>query len=86
MANENGNSILISTKLDDEKNYKIKQKMICYHRKKNLNFYNTSSKAAYNLVEPFAYMFKKNLKNLHFAFIDPKNYVDMHPEVPLTNK
>jgi hypothetical protein len=63
--------MLISTKADDGANIKIRQKQIMFHRKKNIDFFNVSSKAAYNLLAPFAYFFRKGLKNKDFAFIEP---------------
>lgn len=47
---ENYNIVLLSTKADDMQNIKIKQKMILFHRKKNIQFYNVSSKNAYNII------------------------------------
>lgn len=52
-------TLLVSTNVDDWKNIKVKQRMINYHRKKNLQFYNVSSKAAYNLLKPLEFLFKK---------------------------
>ena len=60
--------------------------MITFHRKKNLGFYNISTKAAYNLLEPFLYLFRINLSNEGFTFIDPHNFVDLQPEIELPHK
>ena len=46
-------SVLVATKADLWKDAKVKQKAITYHRKKNLQFYNVSSRAGYNLLKPF---------------------------------
>ena len=37
--------------------------MILFHRKKNIGFYNVSTKDAYNILDPFLYFFRKNLNN-----------------------
>lgn len=46
-------SVLVATKADLWQVAKVKQKAITYHRKKNLQFYNVSSRAGYNLLKPF---------------------------------
>jgi len=35
--------------------------MILYHRKKNLQFYNISSKAGYNILKPIIYLMKRKI-------------------------
>lgn len=68
--------VMLSTKLDDSPNIKIKQKMITFHRKKNLQFYNICSKTSYNLLRPFEFLFKKKLSTILFTFVNPEHFVD----------
>lgn len=61
LIKENYPCVLVATKVDDGVNTKIKQKHITYHRKKNLMFYNISTKAAYNFWKPILFLLRKTL-------------------------
>lgn len=48
---------------------KVKTRMISYHRKKNLKYYDISAKSGYNCVEPILFILRKLARDdsLHFA-------------------
>ncbi len=60
--------------------------MINYHRKKNIQFYNISSKASYNLLQPFEYLLKRKLQNNFVKFTNVESFIDMTPEMEFNNK
>ncbi|KAH3760855.1 GTP-binding nuclear protein Ran [Pelomyxa schiedti] len=61
---------LVGNKVD-LKDRKIKPKMITFHRKKNLNYYDVSAKSLYNMEKPFLYICRKLLGDPNLTFSDP---------------
>jgi GTP-binding nuclear protein Ran len=43
----------------DMKNRQVKAKMVTFHRKKNLQYYEISAKSNYNFEKPFLYLARK---------------------------
>jgi GTP-binding nuclear protein Ran len=55
---------------------KVKPKMITYHRKKNLQYYDISAKSNYNYEKPFLYIARKLLGDNNLKF-------DKEPELKI---
>jgi GTPase SAR1 family protein len=55
---ENIPVVLCGNKVD-VKNRQVKAKMVTYHRKKNLQYYEISAKSNYNFEKPFLYLARK---------------------------
>uniref|UniRef100_A0A453PEE9 Uncharacterized protein n=1 Tax=Aegilops tauschii subsp. strangulata TaxID=200361 RepID=A0A453PEE9_AEGTS len=55
---ENIPIVLCSHKVD-VKNRQVKAKMVNFHRKKNLQYYEISAKSNYNFKKPFLYLARK---------------------------
>ncbi|KAI8870415.1 ras-domain-containing protein [Ramicandelaber brevisporus] len=66
----------------DVKDRKVKVKMITFHRKKNMQYYDISAKSNYNFEKPFLYLVRKltGQANLEFvaapALLPPEAVVD----------
>jgi GTP-binding nuclear protein Ran len=58
---------LVGSKVDDDANRTVKPKMITYHRKKNLPYFEVSSAAMYNVAQPFIWLVGKLLNEPSFA-------------------
>jgi GTPase SAR1 family protein len=52
--------VLCSNKVD-VKNRQVKTKMVTFHRKKSLQYYEISAKSNYNFEKPFLYLARKLL-------------------------
>jgi GTP-binding nuclear protein Ran len=65
---ENIPIVLLGNKVD-VKDRKVKAKMITFHRKKNLAYYDISAKSNYNFEKPFIYLARKltGFNDLQFA-------------------
>ncbi|KAH0469698.1 hypothetical protein IEQ34_001256 [Dendrobium chrysotoxum] len=65
---ENIPIVLCGNKVD-VKNRQVKAKMVTFHRKKNLQYYEISAKSNYNFENPFLYLVGKlaGYPNLHFV-------------------
>jgi GTP-binding nuclear protein Ran len=61
--------VLVGNKSDDNFNRKIKPEKICYHKKKNLNYFEISSKTYQNFESPWLHLSRilKNDENLYFV-------------------
>jgi len=66
---ENIPIILIGTKVDVQ-DRKVKAKQITFHRKKNLQYYDVSSKSCYNLEKPFLSLARKLTNEPDLLFVD----------------
>ena len=68
LINENIGKILVGNKIDC-KDRKVKPKNICFHRKKNINYFDICCKSNYNLDKVILSIIKTllNDKNLAFA-------------------
>lgn len=55
---ENIPIVLCGNKVD-VKNRQVKAKMVTFHRKKNLQYYEISAKSNYNFEKPFLYLARK---------------------------
>jgi GTP-binding nuclear protein Ran len=65
---------LVGNKID-EKDRKVKPKMIMFHRKKNLQYYDISATAHYNIEKPFLWLIKRlaNDPNIMLVETPPMN-------------
>eukprot|EP01117_Protostelium_nocturnum_P012013 TRINITY_DN4398_c0_g2_i1.p2 TRINITY_DN4398_c0_g2~~TRINITY_DN4398_c0_g2_i1.p2 ORF type:complete len:128 (+),score=25.42 TRINITY_DN4398_c0_g2_i1:376-759(+) len=54
----------------DIKDRKVKPKMITFHRKKNLQYYDISAKSNYNFEKPFLYIAKKLTGESHLVLAE----------------
>ncbi|XP_020600250.1 uncharacterized protein LOC110039503 [Phalaenopsis equestris] len=79
---ENIPIVLCGNKVD-VKNRQVKAKMVTFHRKKNLQYYEISAKSNYNFEKPFLYLARKLAgdQNLHFvespALAPPEVQIDL---------
>ncbi|KAI0511681.1 hypothetical protein KFK09_012313 [Dendrobium nobile] len=79
---ENIPIVLCGNKID-VKNRQVKAKMVTFHRKKNLQYYEISAKSNYNFEKPFLYLARKLAgdQNLHFvespALAPPEVQIDL---------
>ncbi|KAJ6833485.1 GTP-binding nuclear protein Ran-2 [Iris pallida] len=79
---ENIPIVLCGNKVD-VKNRQVKAKMVTFHRKKNLQYYEISAKSNYNFEKPFLYLARKLAGdvNLHFvespALAPPEVHIDL---------
>ncbi|RCV22489.1 hypothetical protein SEVIR_4G236200v4 [Setaria viridis] len=64
---ENIPVVLCGNKVD-VKNRQVKAKMVTYHRKKNLQYYEISAKSNYNFEKPFLYLARKLAGNMDLRF------------------
>jgi GTP-binding nuclear protein Ran len=55
--------VLVGNKIDDEANRTVKPKMIFYHRKKNMPYFEVSSAAMHNVAQPFIWLVGKLLND-----------------------
>nr|CAB3470780.1 unnamed protein product [Digitaria exilis] len=65
---ENIPVVLCGNKVD-VKNRQVKAKMVTYHRKKNLQYYEISAKSNYNFEKPFLYLARKLAGNMDLRFV-----------------
>ncbi|EHA8587455.1 GTP-binding nuclear protein Ran-A1 [Cocos nucifera] len=79
---ENIPIVLCGNKVD-VKNRQVKAKMVTFHRKKNLQYYEISAKSNYNFEKPFLYLARKLAgdPSLHFvespALAPPEVQIDL---------
>lgn len=64
--------VLVGNKVDD-KNRTVKPKNITFHRKKNLQYYDVSGKANYQIEKPFNWLLRKLIGNSEMTLIQPLN-------------
>jgi len=72
--------VLVGNKVD-VKDRKVKPKMITFHRKKNLQYYDLSAKSNYNIEKPFLFLCKKLLGNNEVHFVEQPAVLP--PEIPI---
>jgi GTP-binding nuclear protein Ran len=74
--------VLVGNKVDI-KDRKVKAKMITFHRKKNLQYYDISAKSNYNFEKPFLWLARKIVGDPQLMFVEapalapPEVQVDM---------
>ena len=74
--------VLVGNKVDI-KDRKVKAKMITFHRKKNLQYYDISAKSNYNFEKPFLWLARKIVGDAQLMFVEapalapPEVQVDM---------
>lgn len=66
---ENIPIVLCGNKVD-VKNRQIKPKMVVFHRKKNLQYYEISAKSNYNFEKPFLYLARKLVGDPNLQFVE----------------
>mmetsp|Transcript_7870 Transcript_7870/g.9822 ORF Transcript_7870/g.9822 Transcript_7870/m.9822 type:complete len:130 (+) Transcript_7870:360-749(+) len=66
------------------KDRKVKAKMITFHRKKNLQYYDVSAKSNYNFEKPFLWLAKKLSGDNSLTFVESPAL--QPPEVQISNE
>jgi len=66
---ENVPIVLCGNKVDI-KERKVKAKMITFHRKKNLQYYDISAKSNYNFEKPFLWLARKLVGDPNLVFVE----------------
>mmetsp|Transcript_18515 Transcript_18515/g.20119 ORF Transcript_18515/g.20119 Transcript_18515/m.20119 type:complete len:219 (+) Transcript_18515:50-706(+) len=71
----------------DIKERQVKPKMITFHRKRNLQYYEISAKTNYNFEKPFLRFIRKMLANEEICLVEPPllvppDYTDLMPSIP----
>jgi len=66
---ENIPIVLTGNKVD-VRDRKVKAKMITFHRKKNLQYYDISAKSNYNFEKPFLWLARKLLNESNLSFVE----------------
>jgi GTP-binding nuclear protein Ran len=61
--------VLVGNKVD-VKERKVKPKMITFHRKKNIQYYDISAKSNYNYEKPFLYLIRRLLGDPEVTFVE----------------
>jgi len=76
--------VLVGNKVD-VKDRKVKPKMITFHRKKNIQYYDISAKSNYNYEKPFLYLIRRLLGDPDIQFIEQPSVkppeVEMDPQM-----
>uniref|UniRef100_A0A0E0ABI9 GTP-binding nuclear protein n=1 Tax=Oryza glumipatula TaxID=40148 RepID=A0A0E0ABI9_9ORYZ len=54
----------------DMKNRQVKAKLVTFHRKKNLQYYEISAKSNYNFEKPFLYLARKLTGDMNLRFVE----------------
>ncbi|VAI89404.1 unnamed protein product [Triticum turgidum subsp. durum] len=62
-------NVLCGNKVD-VKNRQVKAKMVTFHRKKNLQYYEISAKSNYNFEKPFLYLARKLSGDMTLRFVE----------------
>ena len=65
----------------DVKERKVKAKVITFHRKKNLQYYDISAKSNYNFEKPFLWLGRKLVGNA--SLVSDQIYILLHSLTPL---
>ena len=78
---ENIPIVLVGNKVD-VKDRKVKAKMITFHRRKNLAYYDISAKSNYNFEKPFLYLARKLTGDQSLDFVEAPALLP--PEVQLS--
>ncbi|CAM0910134.1 unnamed protein product [Alopecurus aequalis] len=66
---ENIPIVLCGNKVD-VKNRQVKSKMVTFHRKKSLQYYEISAKSNYNFEKPFLYLARKLTGDMNLQFVE----------------
>merc|ERR1712128_183826 len=66
---ENIPIVLVGNKVD-VKERKVKAKQITFHRKKNLQYYDISTKSNYNFEKPFLWLARKLVGDPNLVFVE----------------
>jgi len=66
---ENIPIVILGNKVDI-KDRKVKAKVITFHRKKNLQYYDISARSNYNFEKPFLYLAKKLVQDQRLEFVE----------------
>jgi len=61
--------VLVGNKVD-VKDRKVKPKLITFHRKKNLQYYDVSAKSNYNFEKPFLFLARKMFNDQNLTFVE----------------
>jgi len=81
--------VLVGNKVD-VKDRKVKPKMITFHRKKNIQYYDISAKSNYNYEKPFLYLIRRLLGDPEILFVEQPSVkppeVEMDPVMAQQNE
>lgn len=80
---ENVPIVLVGNKVD-VKDRKVKAKMIDFHRKKNLQYYDISAKSNYNFEKPFLWLARKLSGDAHLIFTEAPAYAPPEAEAVMS--
>jgi GTP-binding nuclear protein Ran len=72
--------VLVGNKVDVKQRL-VKPKMITFHRKKNLQYFDLSAKSNYNIEKPFLYCAKKLMGDHEVRFVEEVAYIPREAEV-----
>jgi GTP-binding nuclear protein Ran len=61
--------VMVGNKVDI-KDRQVKPKMITFHRKKNMQYYDVSAKSNYNFEKPFLYLARRLLGDNGLQFVE----------------
>lgn len=79
--------VLVGNKVD-VKDRKVKPKMITFHRKKNIQYYDISAKSNYNYEKPFLYLIRRLLGDPDIQFVEQPSVkppeIEMDPSMAKT--
>jgi len=75
--------VLVGNKIDDPKK-KIKARHVTFGKKKCLEYFETSAKANYNVIEPFLYLMRKLVGDSELEILE---YPELElPEIEITSE
>ncbi|KAE8817197.1 GTP-binding nuclear protein Ran-3 [Hordeum vulgare] len=77
-------SIVLCGNKADVKNRQVKAKMVTFHRKKNLQYYEISAKSNYNFEKPFLYIAKKLSGDMTLRFVEETTLLHADVTIDLT--
>lgn len=80
---ENIPIVLCGNKVD-VKNRQVKAKMVTFHRKKSLQYYEISAKSNYNFEKPFLYLARKLTGDMNLRFVEETALLPAEVSVDLT--
>ncbi|XP_062229136.1 GTP-binding nuclear protein Ran-3 [Phragmites australis] len=80
---ENIPIVLCGNKVD-VKNRQVKAKMVTFHRKKSLQYYEISAKSNYNFEKPFLYLARKLTGDMNLRFVEEIALLPAEVSVDLT--
>lgn len=75
--------VLVGNKVD-VKDRKVKPKMITFHRKKNIQYYDISAKSNYNYEKPFLFLIRRLLGDPDIQYVEQPSVKPPEVEIDLS--